>query len=190
MQPGDSGEGPTPKMPESKTPVSEMPEWPDRDAMDFSNSLTTTTVDEIGGAGHDDASYTSEVDDESWAPPHPAVLSVQIAMSLQSPYPSQTRSAISQAWLSVAVVDPDMVNEQARRRKPFEEAAAAKNGIDDDDDSASNQRSGKSKRSREDEAIQGDEWACSKCETSNDGMVSQCTNCGIGMGQCCFCTVV
>jgi hypothetical protein len=57
--------------------------------------------------------------------------------------------------------------------------AAAENGIDDDgDDGGSNQRSGTSKRSREDEAVQGDEWTCSTCETSNDGMESQCANCG------------
>jgi hypothetical protein len=155
----------------------------------FCTQITTQKVSEAimhpGDSDDDD-----DDDDESWAPPHAAVLSVQTAMSLQSPYPSQSRSATSthpsQAPLSVlSVLDPDMVNEQARRREPFLAAAAAEYGIDNDDDGDSDviQRGGKSKRMKENEAVQGDEWTCSKCETLNDGMESQCTNCDARYAQ-------
>ena len=69
----------------------------------------------------------------------------------------------AQASLAVSVLDPEMVNKQARRREPFLRAAAAENGIDDDGDV--------------NEAAQGEAWTCTKCETSNGGMESQCTNC-------------
>lgn len=167
MKPGDSGKGPTPKM----------PEWPDRDAMDFSNSLTV--VDESGIADDDTVGYSE--DDESWAPPHEAVLSVQTGMSLLSPYPSQSRSATSphpsRTLPSASVLDPDMVNEQARRREPFLVTAAAEYGNDDGDgDSAFSQRN---KKRRVNDPALGNKWTCGKCKTPNDGMKSQCAKCGV-----------
>jgi hypothetical protein len=75
----------------------------------------------------------------------------------------------------VSVTDPNMVSEQARRRRPFLAAAAAEFCNDDGDGDDSQ----KGKRIKENEAVRGDKWICTKCDTSNDGMEGQCTNCNV-----------
>jgi membrane protease subunit (stomatin/prohibitin family) len=73
--------------------------------------------------------------------------------------------------------DPDMVNEQARRRKPFERAAVAEyeyaNANDNDKGDSTGQQN---KKVREHTAVEVEKWTCSTCDTSNE--ISTCTNCG------------
>jgi hypothetical protein len=147
--PGDADGNGDGCMDEVDGPLPDMPKW-----------LTIGTGDVIEATDFDDK---DEVDDESWEPPHTAVLSVLTTKTLQSPYPSQSPSNLSATktptWLLVVVLDPNMENEQSRRREPFLVAAAAEHGNERANDPASYK------------------WTCNKCEKSNDGEESQCTKC-------------
>jgi hypothetical protein len=161
--------------------MTEILVWPDPNTMDFSNTLLSASGTVVAPADDDTSDdYSEDEDDLKYVPSHPAVLSVRTNMSLQSPYPSRSISSSQPSsrpsYMSTVVTDPDMVNEQARRRMPFVEAAAAENGGDDNDDTEDAGLD--TKRGRlVDEVLQGDGWNCTKCNTSNDGMESQCTNC-------------
>jgi hypothetical protein len=89
----------------------DMPVWPNKEAMDFSNSLKTCT----GDKSDTDTDYDD--DDPLWAPPHATVPSVGTTKS--------SSATTTPTWSSVSVLDPDMVNEQARLRGPFVTAHTA-----------------------------------------------------------------
>jgi hypothetical protein len=86
--------------------------------------------------------------------------------------PSSVLSIIT--MVTTRATGNDMLSEQARKRQPYSAVAAAENSNDEDGDMCSGQ---KHKRTKENDTAQGERWTCTECDTSNDGMESQCTNC-------------
>jgi hypothetical protein len=106
--------------------------------MDFPNTFLSDNGNEVDAYDNTGGGNSEDKYDPDYLPARASVLSVHTALTLQSPCPSRSTSSshpsTGKSWLSTLVNDPDMVNEQARRSKPFELAAAAENAGDENGD--------------------------------------------------------